>query len=200
MSIPPLVTSIAWRTHCPFSNDATRYVGLFAMKIIVLTATLLTTATAFPQEQTQTVLFVCEHGVAKSVVAAAQFNQLALERGLPFRAISRGTAPEPSVPLPIIEGLRTEGLTVPAGFSPSLVTTRDVRTSVRVVTFDVSLPIDADTARVSRWDSLPAFSDGYRQASEAIRGRVRGLLQALESSAKQKKMPRPIVLHPCSAR
>ena len=38
-----------------------------------------------------TILFVCEHGSAKSVVAAAHFNQIATARGLPFRAISRGT-------------------------------------------------------------------------------------------------------------
>lgn len=41
-----------------------------------------------------TVLFVCEHGSAKSVVAAAHFNRLAEQRGLPFHAISRGTAPD----------------------------------------------------------------------------------------------------------
>ena len=32
-------------------------------------------------QQEQTVLFVCEHGAAKSVIAAAQFNKLAKEKG-----------------------------------------------------------------------------------------------------------------------
>ena len=41
-----------------------------------------------------TILFVCEHGSAKSVVAAAHFNRIAAARGLPFRAISRGTVPD----------------------------------------------------------------------------------------------------------
>ena len=41
-----------------------------------------------------TVLFVCEHGAAKSVIAAAYFNQLASEKNLDVRAIERGTNPD----------------------------------------------------------------------------------------------------------
>ena len=37
-----------------------------------------------------TVLFVCEHGAAKSVIAAAEFNRLAEQRGLAWRATFRG--------------------------------------------------------------------------------------------------------------
>ena len=35
------------------------------------------------------VVFVCEHGTVKSVMAALWFNRLATERKLPFRAVSR---------------------------------------------------------------------------------------------------------------
>ncbi|MGH9334858.1 MAG: hypothetical protein ACRD21_14045, partial [Vicinamibacteria bacterium] len=45
-------------------------------------------------QEPRTVVFVCEHGAAKSVIAAAHFNRLAKERELPFRAISRGTVPD----------------------------------------------------------------------------------------------------------
>ena len=40
------------------------------------------------------VVFVCEHGNVKSLMAASCFNQLAEQRGLPFRAVSRGVAPD----------------------------------------------------------------------------------------------------------
>ena len=40
------------------------------------------------------VVFVCEHGAAKSVIATAYFNKLAAERGLPYRATFRGTTPQ----------------------------------------------------------------------------------------------------------
>src|SRR5690242_15420164 len=48
--------------------------------------------------QTETILFVCEHGSAKSVIAAAHFKRLAEQRGLPHRAIARGINPDPEIP------------------------------------------------------------------------------------------------------
>ena len=159
------------------------------MKIIAMGMLLLVTAASAAwvrQAENETVLFVCEHGAAKSVVAAAHFNQLAAERGLPFRAISRGTAPDPSVPPRIIDGLENEGLKVPAGFSPSAVSVKDVNAATQVVTFDVTLPTQTDAPRVSRWDNLPAFSDGYGPASEAVRRKVRSLITELESLTRKK--------------
>jgi len=40
------------------------------------------------------VVFVCEYGAAKTVIAAAYFNKMATEQGLAYRAITRGTAPD----------------------------------------------------------------------------------------------------------
>ena len=48
-------------------------------------------------EQTPVVIFVCEHGAAKSILSAAIFNKLARERGLNLRAIARGTNPDPEI-------------------------------------------------------------------------------------------------------
>ncbi len=48
-------------------------------------------------ETTKTVVFVCQHGTAKSMVAAAHFNRLAQQQNLPYRAISRGITPEASL-------------------------------------------------------------------------------------------------------
>lgn len=44
-----------------------------------------------------TVLFVCLHGAAKSVIAASYFQRLAAERGVKVRAVFAGTEPEPEV-------------------------------------------------------------------------------------------------------
>jgi len=38
------------------------------------------------------IVFVCEHGSAKSLAAASFFERLAKERGMAIRAVSRGTA------------------------------------------------------------------------------------------------------------
>ena len=63
----------------------------------LLSSTLLNyaqTASSRPAAKPETVVFVCEHGSAKSVIAAAHFNHLAAEKGLPYRAIARGCAPQ----------------------------------------------------------------------------------------------------------
>ena len=43
------------------------------------------------------VVFVCEHGSVKSLVAMEYFNRGAKARALAYRAVARGTAPEPKV-------------------------------------------------------------------------------------------------------
>jgi arsenate reductase len=44
--------------------------------------------------QTPVIIFVCEHGAAKSVIAATYFNHLAEKAGSARRAIARGINPE----------------------------------------------------------------------------------------------------------
>ena len=56
------------------------------------------------------VVFVCEHGAAKSVIATAYFNKLARERGWPYRATFRGTDPQAELSVSALAGLRADGL------------------------------------------------------------------------------------------
>jgi hypothetical protein len=44
------------------------------------------------EEAPKTIMFVCEHGTAKSLIAASFFNRLAAEQKIGYRAIARGTA------------------------------------------------------------------------------------------------------------
>jgi protein-tyrosine-phosphatase len=68
-----------------------------------------------------TVVFVCLHGSMKSQMAAAHFNRIASERGLPFTAISRGIEVDSSIPPRIKNGLNLDGLTstddIPVGLT-----------------------------------------------------------------------------------
>ena len=59
-----------------------------------------------------TILFVCEHGSAKSVIAAAHFNDLANKNGLPYRAIAQGIHPDKEIPHYVKSGLAAEGLSI----------------------------------------------------------------------------------------
>lgn len=130
--------------------------------------------------QEQTIVFVCEHGSAKSVVAAAHFNRLAAERGLAMRADSRGTDPDAEIAPNAEAGLRTDGLVV-VDRVPAKLTETDTARAVRVVTFCELPTACATAARIERWDGVPPVSDDYEKAREEIVERLRHLLDDLEA-------------------
>jgi arsenate reductase (thioredoxin) len=72
-------------------------VRLSPIRIVAISAFVLTLGCSLSKGPVQThdsqVLFVCEHGNVKSLMAASYFNQLARERRLPFQAVSRGSPP-----------------------------------------------------------------------------------------------------------
>ena len=60
------------------------------------------------------VVFVCEHGSVKSLIAASYFIRRARERGLAVRAVARGAAPDAQVPESVVQGLSAAGFEVSA--------------------------------------------------------------------------------------
>src|SRR5215471_7303972 len=86
------------------------------------------TAVAQPQAtggQEPTVVFVCEHGAAKSVNATAYFNKIAAERGLRARAAYRGVNPQADLSVSAMKGLKEDGLMV-AEHKPAPISQSDV--------------------------------------------------------------------------
>ena len=77
----------------------------------VATLTLVCSASfAAEQPPAEQILFVCERGSVKSLMATSYFNQLAAQRGLPWRAVSRGVAPDSTtVPKRIAAALHVSG-------------------------------------------------------------------------------------------
>ncbi|HEX5717021.1 MAG TPA: hypothetical protein VF179_12730 [Thermoanaerobaculia bacterium] len=124
-----------------------------------------------------TILFVCEHGSAKSVVAAAHFNQLAAARGLPFRAISRGTVPDAEMAPAAVKGLLGDGLK-PDEPVPSKLQQTDLDAAVRVVTFCALPPELQVRSPVEQWE-VPPVSTEYAASREAMRLQIERLLQEL---------------------
>jgi len=124
------------------------------------------------------VLFVCLHASAKSLIAAEYFNQLAAERKLPFRALSAGTEPDDAVPPHVVAGMKGDGFDV-SRVAPKRLT-RDLAAPARIaITFEPDLgPYVGSTCRVERW-SVPAVSDDYAIARDAIKARVERLVAGL---------------------
>jgi protein-tyrosine-phosphatase len=128
-------------------------------------------------DSTRNVLFVCEHGAAKSVIAAAEFNRLAQQRGLSWRAAFRGTSPDADIAPAVAQALGRDGLTVDG--KPSLVTISDVEASSQVVTFATKLPRTAVPASLREWNDVPSPSSDLDAARRDIRLRVAKLLDEI---------------------
>src|SRR5688572_27774922 len=87
----------------------------------------------------RTVLFLCTHGGAKSVIAASYFNRLAEQQGLPYVGVAAAAEePYPAVPEPVADFLERDGFEVRT-FNPRPVEEDDVRGAARVVSIGCSL-------------------------------------------------------------
>ena len=129
---------------------------------------------------TKTVLFVCLHGAAKSVLAAADFERLARERGLDARAASAGTEPDPEIAPRVLAELRAEGVDL-RGRRPQRVTRADVERAWRVVAFACDLgELAAAGPRVEQWE-VPAVGEDFGKARAAIEARLVRLLDELSA-------------------
>jgi protein-tyrosine-phosphatase len=124
----------------------------------------------------RTVLFVCLHGAAKSVLAAADCARLARERGLDLAADSAGTEPDPEIAPAVARRLREEGVD-PGDRRPRLVTREDLAGAWKVVAFGCDLSgLAAAGCAVEQWHDVPAVSEGLDRARAVIQGRLEPLL------------------------
>ena len=127
----------------------------------------------------ETIVFVCEHGAAKSVIATAYFNKLAAERGMPERATYRGTNPQAELSVSALKGLREDGLAVPSA-KPSPITPGDVTTATHIFAIGCGLPAHAaSSGKAESWDDVPD-DQGYAAQRDAIKKHVERLLDQLQ--------------------
>jgi hypothetical protein len=131
----------------------------------------------------KTVVFVCLYGSGKSEVAAAHFNRMARERGLPYTAISRGIEPDPSIPVTVREGLRLDGL-APLDEVPRQLAASEAESAIEVVAFDAVPEELRGVAQVNYWPGFPKASKNYDAARDAILRRLEDLVPALEKAAR----------------
>jgi arsenate reductase (thioredoxin) len=125
------------------------------------------------------IVFVCEHGAAKSVIAAAYFNKLAAERGLRERAIYRGASPQAELSVATLNGLRDDGLSVPST-KPASITATDVTAATHIFAIGCNLPAHASSSgKAENWADVPEVSDGYAASRDAIKRHVEQLLDQL---------------------
>ena len=146
------------------------------MHIRVLTVAVVLLFQPLPSDHA--IVFVCEHGAAKSVVATAYFNTLAAERGLPFRAAFRGTTPQDELSVRAVDGLKADGVAVPSG-KPATLTEMDVENATHIFAIGCTLPAKAQrSGKAADWSDVPD-DQGYGAMRDAIVRHVKQLLDDL---------------------
>lgn len=122
----------------------------------------------------QEVLFLCQHGGAKSVIAVSHFNRLAAERGLPFVGTAAAAEdPYDAVPEPVADHLQRDGFDVRA-FRPQQAGPDQIGAAARVVSIGCEVP-----GAHERWDDVPAASEDLEGSVAAIRRHVEVLAAEL---------------------
>jgi protein-tyrosine-phosphatase len=140
----------------------------------------------------RTIVFVCLHGSVKSQMAAAHFNRIARERGLPYTAISRGLEVDASIPTPIRDGLNLDGLT-PLDDVPRTLVSAEATSATKVIAFDTVPDDKRGVAEVSYWSDVPPATKDYRAARDAIMRHIDDLVPALADAARPQETLRGVI-------
>lgn len=125
----------------------------------------------------KTIVFVCLHGVVNSQMAAAYFNKVAKERGLPYTAVSRGIDLYRTVPVRIQDGLALDGLEPANG--PAELTAEEAGRASQVLAFDTIPAERKGKANVTYWPGVPIGINDYEATRDEIARRVDALITTL---------------------
>ena len=128
--------------------------------------------------QKKTVIFVCEHGSAKSIVAATYFNKFAQEEHLQVVALARGTNPDTVLSSYTVAGLLQDGL-IPSQLTPQKLKSEELQEAIFVVSFCDLSDADQDKGQIEYWNDVPSVSENYERARDKIISNLRNLMKKL---------------------
>ena len=129
-----------------------------------------------------TILFVCEHGAAKSIIAAAYFNKLANEKGLNLQAIARGTHPDETLSPKTVKGLMEDGLQ-PTELIPQKLSLIDIESAQNIIAFcNLSEEEYHQAVEIEHWNDVPPVSENYQIARDAILKKLNSLITTLTTN------------------
>ncbi len=117
------------------------------------------------EEKKTTVIFVCEHGGARSTIASLYFNKMALDNHLPYQAIFRGLTPDPIITQETEKGLIKDGFET-ASLSPIALSAKDITPNTLLISLDCTPSSSYQTYHA--WGGIPAISEDYNAARNAI--------------------------------
>jgi protein-tyrosine-phosphatase len=170
-----------------------RLIIALSVSTICLVGVLAASTNNHPQDhsakspQPPTVLFICPHGAAKSVLASAYFQRAAKERGLNVRVMSAGTDPDAQISTAVASHLAKNGYDVPS-VQPRQVTAEDMAAADVVISIGCDLKdLPAPREALVQWDDVPSTSEEFARADERIRERVAQLIEELVRKQQQQQ-------------
>jgi arsenate reductase (thioredoxin) len=133
--------------------------------------------------QKQKVTFVCEHGSAKSVVAASYLKRIANEEGLDIEVVSRGISPDKTIPEKINQFLESDGLRRYTE-SPKKLSVTDIRDSDYIISFNPLPDSLGNLPNFIRWN-VPPIDSGYTAARDSIVTNIKSFIQRIKSDSQK---------------
>jgi arsenate reductase len=135
------------------------------------------------QGKVPTVLFMCPHGAAKSLMASAYFQKLAKERGLNVRVDSAGTEPDAQLSKGVVAHLQKNGYAIPIE-KPRGATATDMNNADVVISMGCDLSkLPPPRGALKNWN-VPDFSADFNVAEQSIRNQVVKLVDELVAAQK----------------
>ena len=125
------------------------------------------------------VLFLCPHGAAKSVIAAAYCQRLAGQYGLDLHISFAGTEPDEALSPAVIIRLEAEGLDVPRQ-GPRPVTQQDLEQANWIISLGCDIEELAPSGKkVEHWTDVPSPSQDIVGACQSIQNHIAKFMENL---------------------
>lgn len=140
---------------------------------------LLFSTTIFAQgSEKTTIVFVCEHGGARSTIASVYFNKMADDNHLSYRSIFRALTPDTAISKETRNGLIEDGFET-RSLVPVALTPKDIGNNAMLISLDCTVPSYYNTDK--SWNGIPAISNDYRTARDVLVKKLQELISELKN-------------------
>lgn len=129
---------------------------------------------------TKTVLFMCPHNGAKSVLAEAYFRRRGEEAGLNFNVLTAGDDPYEAVVPAVVARLKSEGVDV-SNHQPRHFTNDDLIQADLIISMECDVTSALPQGKtIEFWNDVPLVSEDIEKAYSAIQGHVDQLIRRFQ--------------------
>lgn len=149
------------------------------MKVLHFLWVLFFSTTVLAQGKGKTVIvFVCEHGGARSTIASVYFNKMARGQHLSYTSVFRAITPDSAITKETRKGLEADGFET-TSLTPVVVSAKDASPNTLLISLDCTIPPSYHTYRA--WNGIPAISTDYPAARNEIIKKLNELITELKN-------------------